>query len=189
LFENWAAVDAERKQNQTMKSDNAELIGKHKFEIGGLGKAPFRFVGMSENRISYPDGTSKPGGTCDYCSTGILLEFHIKSADGKESIVGCNCIEKVDDRGLIQAYKSSLQYRQRQAELRVVKGKAAKLELEELIAKNTDKLSAMPHPMGFTDRKTGVALTMLDQVKWLFEHCGNAGMVSTLRMVKQKLSI
>ena len=49
------------------KTDNAANVGKHKFELAGLGMAPFRFIGASENAITYPDGTTKAVGSCDYC--------------------------------------------------------------------------------------------------------------------------
>ena len=78
-----------------MKTDNLENVGKHKFELAGLGLAPFRFIGANEKRITYPDGSSKAGSSCDYCATGIALECWVESADGKRFKVGCNCIEKV----------------------------------------------------------------------------------------------
>jgi hypothetical protein len=34
-------------------------------------------------------------GTCDYCGNGIANICHIKSADGKQFRVGCDCVNKV----------------------------------------------------------------------------------------------
>jgi hypothetical protein len=66
----------------------------HPFEKAGLGYAPFRCVGCRENWFEMPGFGRKPGGTCDYCGTGILYEFVIKSADGKSFVVGCDCVRK-----------------------------------------------------------------------------------------------
>lgn len=66
----------------------------HTFEQAGLGKAPFRFVGMFEKRgpIPCPDGTmigapGQPMGTCDFCGNGIAQCCQIESADGKIFVV------------------------------------------------------------------------------------------------------
>jgi hypothetical protein len=70
----------------------------HPFERAGLGLAPFRFVGVTENMIRHPDGTCQPGGTCDYCANGIRWECHVLSADGKRFKVGCDCIGRLASR-------------------------------------------------------------------------------------------
>jgi hypothetical protein len=68
----------------------------HPFEKAGLGKAPFSCTGVSENVFALPDGTSKAGGCCDYCGTGIRWEFWIKGsiAGAKQFKVGCDCVAK-----------------------------------------------------------------------------------------------
>ena len=68
----------------------------HPFEKAGLGKAPFSCTGVSENVFALPDGTSKAGGCCDYCGTGIRWEFWIKGsvAGSKQFKVGCDCVAK-----------------------------------------------------------------------------------------------
>jgi hypothetical protein len=88
----------------------------HKFEKAGLGKAPFRFVGISENRgpktISTAGGVEttvgapgQPMGSCDYCGMGIAEEYHIQSSDGREFVVGCECVRKTGDAGLVRVVK------------------------------------------------------------------------------------
>lgn len=66
----------------------------HPFEKAGLGKAPFRCVGVSEMAFTLPDGNTRAGGACQYCGTGIRWAFHIKSSDGAHFHVGCDCVEK-----------------------------------------------------------------------------------------------
>lgn len=171
------------------RTENAALVGKHAFEIAGLGLAPFRFVGASENVITYPDGSQQAGGSCDYCGTGIRTECHVKSSDGKAFKVGCNCIDKVGDTGLLKAYKTSPEYRAKQRAVRAGKAMAVFAELKTTISgPAADKLSALPHPMGFTDRKTGCALTALDYAKWMLDHCGAAGHRAVLSRIKKMLA-
>lgn len=171
-----------------MKTSNPEHVGKHAFEVAGLGLAPFRFVGLSENVIRYPDGSSKAGGTCDYCGTGIASECHILSADGQWHKVGCDCIRKVGDEGLFRAFKTSPEYRKHQRDMRRAKDLATREHLDALIADNAARLAALPHPRGFTDRKTGTALTMMDQISWMLNHCGAAGRGRLLKQVKTILT-
>ena len=68
----------------------------HPFEKAGLGKAPFSCTHISENIFTLPDGTSKAGGCCDYCGTGIRYEFWIKGsvAGARQFKVGCDCVAK-----------------------------------------------------------------------------------------------
>lgn len=171
-----------------MKTDNASDVGLHVFERAGLGKAPFRFVGFRLNVITYPDGTSKAGGSCDYCGTGIANECQIKSADGKLFKVGCDCVMKTGDAGLLQAYKTSPDVRRHAAQLRQAKDKRNTAELARLIAENRDLLASMPHPRGFTDRQTGKPLTALDQYEWLQKNCGAAGRASTVKELSKILT-
>lgn len=81
----------------------------HKFEAAGLGKAPFTFLGM-ERRVGPIDlgngmsvgAPGQPMGVCDFCGTGIADCYIIRSADDKHSIVGCDCIRKHGDAGLVK---------------------------------------------------------------------------------------
>lgn len=74
-----------------------QTVRSHRWEISGLGVAPFRCTGMTEERFAMPGGHSKPGGTCDYCGQGILYVFHIVSSDGRKFKVGCDCVAHTHD--------------------------------------------------------------------------------------------
>ena len=164
-----------------MKTDTIEYVGKHAFEVAGLGKAPFYLVGVSQNRITYPDGSSKAGGCCDYCFTGIEWECHIQSSDGKRSKVGSTCIEKVGDRGLFQAYKSSPEFRAHQRKLRAQKKQEqhARMHAEcsAMIERFSEKLKSLDHPA--IPGKTG-----LDYVNYLRDNCGSNGLSAAIRFIK-----
>lgn len=66
----------------------------HPFEKSGLGIAPFRCVGVQENVFVHADGSTKAGGSCHYCGTGIRWEFLIQGQDDRIFKVGCDCVEK-----------------------------------------------------------------------------------------------
>lgn len=80
----------------------------HPFEAAGLGKAPFRFIGMIRQDIhETADGgeevrveidgitfSTKPGGSCAYCGTYIKNMYEIESADRIRFHVGCDCVHK-----------------------------------------------------------------------------------------------
>ncbi len=87
----------------------------HKFEIAGLGFAPFKFVGIWEMpsrgfQANYPNQynrmiASAPCrvGSCNYCGMGITVHYLVKDMNGKVSAVGSECINKAGNAGLINA--------------------------------------------------------------------------------------
>lgn len=167
------------------KTDNAANVGRHKFEVAGLGLAPFTFQGMEEKVVRYPDGTTQAGGSCDYCGTGIRYCCHVESADGKRFKVGSECIAKVGDAGLLKAYKSSPQHRAHQRALREAKAKAVSQELRAFIEANAQWLRSMPHFDDFIDHNTGAPLTALDWATWMRDNCGASGRAAVLRRLKR----
>ena len=169
---------------EVMKTETPSEVGQHVFTRAGLGQAPFKFTGLRDNLITYPDGSSKPGGSCDYCGTSIRTECWLLSADGRKFKVGCDCIRKSGDEGLLRAYKTSPAVRQRAREIQASKNAAVLAELTAFIAANSAAMAKLPHPQGFTDRTTGKPLSLLDQAEWLFRNCGASGRASTLRMLK-----
>lgn len=69
----------------------------HPFEAAGLGKAPFNMVGFSEKVYSAcPGAPEQAAGSCDYCGTGIKYQCHIRSSDGRDFVVGTDCVMKLD---------------------------------------------------------------------------------------------
>ncbi|CAH7386595.1 conserved hypothetical protein [Vibrio chagasii] len=68
----------------------------HTFELSALGKAPFYIVDSSDGNHAF---------YCEHCGTMLKHRFFVKSADGKVSVVGSECIKKTDDQGLIDGVK------------------------------------------------------------------------------------
>lgn len=117
------------------KSDNAAEIGLHVFERAGLGKAPFRCVGMVEKVYQACQGAPvQPGGSCDYCGNGIRYCFQVKGADGKLFEVGSDCVMRTGDAGLIRSYKTSPALRKLNREKRALKDEANKAEWAKIMA-------------------------------------------------------
>lgn len=100
-----------------MKSDNH--VGTHVFELAGLGKAPFRLIGVEYKHYQACAGAPvQPGGNCAYCGTGIIECLVIKSADDRTFIVGSDCVRKTGDAGIIKAFRTSPEYRAKQRDAR-----------------------------------------------------------------------
>lgn len=63
----------------------------HRFECAGLG-AYDQFLGV--DRIAFkaaPDAPEQPGGCCDLCGTGIIYQYHFKSANGRTFKLDSDC--------------------------------------------------------------------------------------------------
>ena len=158
--------------NENLKAGETSTI--HRFETAGLGKAPFRFTGevTEKTYCACPGAPVQAGSSCDFCGTCIRYEFWVRSADSKEFKVGCDCIHKTGDRGLIQQISVA------EHKLRDVKNAAAKArKLERLnvrIAAAREKLSSVrgtlssqKHPNSYYAEQ---GKTMLDYVNWCLEN-------------------
>lgn len=152
---------------------------QHKFEIAGLGKAPFKLVGYRELKFqACADAPVQPGGSCDYCGTAIIGAFLIKSSDGKTFKVGCDCVNKTGDAGLkrvVAQEKTKLRKIKDQARIATAVDRLWDPELRE-------KLAQQPHPT-FPEK------TLLDWINWMIDHAGNAGKVRVARVIEQALAL
>ena len=172
-----------------IKTDNIAEVGKHKFEVAGLGLPPYRLTGMNENKyVACQGAPAQPGGTCDYCGNSIMFEFWCVSRDGKRFKVGCDCINRSGDEGLIRAYKQSPEMRRKNREARYRKDAVNNDKLGALLVDYKDKMASWPHPGGFKDRVTGLPLSYLDYFNWMRGHCGAAGKAALLRQTVKKLN-
>ena len=157
----------------------------HVFEKAGLGKAPFKFAGMVYQNIQYGQRvigsvrgveiTTKPGGTCDYCGTYIVNMFNVESADGNKFHVGCECIRKAGDAGLMKVVDESVAVAKKQAReaARVAKVAAEKSFCLEYKSRFFELFDRYPHPSGFYGK------TLFDYAVWNFEN-GNYATVARL---------
>ncbi len=163
--------------------------GIHPFEKAGLGKAPFRYVGMIDQDIRYGERvigsvggveiTTKPGGTCAYCGTYIVSMFQVESSDGNRFHVGCDCIRKVGGEKLVAATKSDVKKAKEAREnARIAEAKAALPTAYGLLSK--------PHP---TLWRAQNGETMADWCRGMFSHAGRNGQLKAARVVEQAVAV
>lgn len=158
---------------------------KHAFEEAGLGKAPFRFVGVEERRgpIKMPDGSEvgahgQPMGTCEFCFQGIAICCHVRSADGKQFVVGSDCVLKTGDKGLkknVDRFKA--RKRREAADRRAKKDEAI---IDRALEEHGDELAALPHSI---EHYAADGKTLKDWLEYMRRACGNAGLRRTARWV------
>jgi hypothetical protein len=177
-----------------MKTDNQEQVGMHVFTRSNLGVAPFRCVGVFSDTGPhlYPqaDGTTieigSPGqamGVCAHCGTGIADCYKIRSADGKEFVVGSSCVEKTGDAGLIKSYKNSPAVRAFAKAKRDLLAAKKSNELAALIEANKDKLATIMYTKWDKTEES-----QLDYLTRVIPMCGAAGRARYLKHVKNLLA-
>jgi len=173
--------------SESLKDNESTMI--HKFELAGLGKAPFVFIGFSESVHNNGDGTTKAGSSCDYCATSIRYVFWCRSADGKEFKVGCDCIHKVGGAGLIRMI-SKAERELKDAKNKVIRerkaaNKIAKLEAaRKNISKVAGLLASKPHPNKFYANE---GKTLFHYVKWNLDNGNELGACYVERALNGKL--
>ncbi len=170
-----------------LKSDSAAEIGKHAFEVAGLGIGPFMVVGFSESVYqAHPDAPRQPGTCCDFCGTGIMTVCHISPAKGKIFKVGINCVEKTGDAGLIKAYKQRPEYRAMLREKAAKKDERVKTEWAALIADE----SACKILSGYMGENNGFGYHKIDWFTFAsraWGYCGASGRAGYLAAAKKIL--
>lgn len=91
----------------------------HVFEKSGLGRAPFRCVGLvslpspslaASNPTAYNNALRDLPrdlslGSCSYCGTCLMNNFIIQSSDSRRFVVGCDCVTRTGDAGLAKEVK------------------------------------------------------------------------------------
>lgn len=94
---------------------------EHVFTASGLGESPFRCIGIASipspslaeaNPIAYRNALrdlppAHKCGTCAFCGMAIMHNFLIVSSDGKRFSVGCECVRKTGDAGLLSDVKAA----------------------------------------------------------------------------------
>jgi hypothetical protein len=160
-----------------------ETTKVHKFEQAGLGKAPFRIVGSFEAVYqACPGAPVQAGGTCDYCANGIRYVCRVRSADGREFNVGCDCAMSVGDEGL-RKVAAKVQTKVK----RDARHAAEQRKLDDLRARLADAttraaLAARPHPTAYRAAK---GETLLSWAEWMAQNAGVTGRLEVLALIKK----
>jgi hypothetical protein len=160
-----------------VRTDNQAEVGTHVFERAGLGRAPFRVVTFYEGKDS-----------CAYCGQGIVNVCVVADRGGRQFSVGCDCVRKTGDAGLIVSYKNS-------PEVRAARRAKAQAKDAKVVAE-FNALMALPGTVAkLSDRMVkgrpwvpGEQVTMLDSFKRQFGMSGAKGHASLLKALKFQLS-
>lgn len=169
----------------------------HPFEKAGLGKAPFKFVRMERKvgPVQLGNGFSvgapgQPMGTCNYCLQGISNCFSIRSADGKEFVVGCDCIEKL----YADSNKTASQLAKDPVYQAVKTAKAdhdRKVRHDREAKKIAEGLEwANAHAELLKSKKTGSKYrpdeTEWDRLEWFMRNAGNKGKIDIFKELRKR---
>ena len=171
--------------------ETAEARALHPFERAGLGKAPFYFLGLTEKTYQACHGAPvQPGGSCAYCGTGIRYCCRIKSADGREFIVGCDCVQRLaDERNDGSATARDVRKlaavvnaaeRKIAAQKRAQKAAAVLANVEAALADEAIRatLETRPHPRAFA------GLSLLNWCEWMLANAGAKGRAEVAKAIK-----
>lgn len=156
------------------------VVGTHRWEVAGLGKAPYRFLGTEDTNAAVDPqtgmrrlGTDKdgithwtsPGGTCAFCGQCIFVLCKFRSADGQEFHVGQDCAQKSGDAGIVKAVAHA--ERKRQAAKRATKAAAVAVRLGTLLDTPSVRtlLGSLPHPHPVNASKGRTLLEWADFVR------------------------
>ncbi|CAB4176912.1 hypothetical protein UFOVP1672_62 [uncultured Caudovirales phage] len=170
-------------------TDNQAEVGLHVFERAKLGKAPFRVVGYVEKSYqASPDSPKQPGGTCDYCGTAIYLQCLVRSSDGFEFKVGCDCVARTGDAGLIKSYKNNPQVRAARRAKAKAKDESVAAEWARVIsmASTEEKLSRI-----FVQGRPwvpGDQVSLFEDLKRRWSFCGASGRKNLLKVLTHHLT-
>lgn len=111
------------------------MTTEHVFERTQGHKGPFHVAGFHVAKYQACHGAPvQPGASCDHCGTAIMNVYTIRAADGYTFKVGCDCVAKTGDAGLIREVKAA--QAERRAEMRAARalareeGRAAKARTE-----------------------------------------------------------
>ena len=156
-----------------------------------LGQPPYAFIGVVE-KIHYPctdlDGNPDSRvppvacGTCDHCGTCIRYAYKLKSSDGKQFEVGCDCILKADkEPKLVRIITEERRKIERENRLKREEAKIADLtpQYEAIIC----VLEKSPHP---NEYYAGQGKTLADYYSFILRSCGNAGTIKYMKLAIAK---
>lgn len=155
----------------------------HVFEAAGLGKAPFTWMGCSEQRgpikrtingLEVEVGApGQPMGSCSFCGQGIAEVHSIKSADGKVFTVGSDCVAKTADKGLRSIIAG-------------IRTQKARERNEKRIAKAFATLDSSPAIQEALSAKKGPYKgTLLEWATWMRHHAGVKGGLDVARTIEK----
>lgn len=170
----------------------------HKFDLAGLGPAPYGFLGMTEevcgtdSRGVSNGAPGQPAGCCDFCGQGIKYVYRFRAANGRVFGVGSDCALAAGDSGMRRVIKDELAKKRREKNEKRRESEYQRDMLRIYTAwSRVDEVSAdlalLPHPSGFTDRETGRPLTLLNWCEWMMANGGVSGRLRAAMRIEAAL--
>lgn len=172
---------------------NETVATIHPFERAGLGKAPYRVTGSYESKYQAipgdPNCPIQPGSSCDYCAAGIMLVVKVRSADGRDFKVGCDCAGRVyqecaatdlerDARRMRDAVnKIKREHSHRRDDTRI----EAACALFEAHRETFSDMWETPPPAKY-------ARSWAEYIDWMLEHAGRTGRVKVARIIERMVA-
>ncbi len=164
---------------------------RHPFEVAGLGKAPFRYLGIETQDLRYGSRIlnreeyvrtgiaieTKPGGSCALCGTYIVEMHRFRDAGGKAFHVGSDCVEKhladrAGSRKLVAAVRQA--GRDRATAIRRVREDDKIAAGTTMLAREDVRAALAAQPSAVAWRATN-GDTRLDEIEFRLQHSGRAG--------------
>lgn len=137
----------------------------HKFQDGGMGKAPYRLYGvwsmpskaiLEQNPAAYNIAMrSKPScckGSCDHCGTGITHHFMIVDANDDLYVVGSSCVGHLGDTKL----EDEVKVQARKIRNDIAKERRDQKRAEERAAREAELEAQKERNGGLTDYELGI---------------------------------
>lgn len=171
-----------------MEATNTTAAAVHPFERAGLGKGPFRCIGSYESKFQACHGAPiQPGTSCDYCGQGIMTAFKIKSADGNQFKVGCDCVAKTyRECAKTEAERDA---RQMVDAVNKLKTAAANARKDEVIkAAHSRMLLADGILMMIEIEVAGRKRNALEYLSWMFKNGGRTGKLKAAKLTDKLLA-
>ena len=173
----------------------------HPWEKAGLGLAPFRFIGffmdygphrmivrgVNGEPVEIEVGSpGQPMSSCDYCGQGIGDVYRVRSSDGREFKVGCDCIAKVDADKTVANYTAVEKVAKKAKNDAAKKRDGARADAAAALVfdegEKNDRvreiLASRPHPS--LDGRS-----LQDYVSFMFANAARAGQMRATRIVEK----
>lgn len=152
----------------------------HVFERANLAQAPYRFLGVREEKYQAHQGAPiQPGSSCDYCGTAIMSVFRFRGRDGREFKVGSECALRSGDAGMKRIVTAA-----ERVKARATRAKAAGKVQDALATILTDEAKRARLAAVTVEIRPGWTKTLLESAEWMTQNAGHAGRTRILRQIK-----
>lgn len=108
--------------------------------------------------------------------------FFVQSSDGKDFKVGCQCVDKTGDAGLIKQYKTLPAYKEAKRKTAEQKDEKVKEQMAVIINQHKTELKGKPHPNKYMAESKG--LTFFDYANWVLKYSGATGRNQAFKRLK-----